>query len=98
MSLAERLSALEDYESIRELSPGPGSDRRRKLSYNPLPAAWVPPQETPEPVGAFEVSSAKRLAQVICAVIYCLLAAGIVFGFAAIKPSRFLQKKLLDSS
>jgi hypothetical protein len=59
MSLAERLSALEDYESFRELSPGP--DRRRKLSYNPLPAAWVPPTEQPPPVAAFEVTSTRRL-------------------------------------
>jgi hypothetical protein len=61
MSLAERLGALEDYESLRELSPGP--DRRRKLSYNPLPAKWQPPQENKPPVAAYEVSAAKRLSK-----------------------------------
>ncbi|KAL1964556.1 hypothetical protein VTN77DRAFT_6853 [Rasamsonia byssochlamydoides] len=35
---------------------------------------------------AYEVSRGKRIAQVVAAVIYCLLAAGPVFGFAAIKP------------
>ncbi|PKY00526.1 MFS general substrate transporter [Aspergillus campestris IBT 28561] len=36
--------------------------------------------------GAFEVSRLKRILQVIVAVIYCFFSAGIVFGFAAIKP------------
>jgi len=39
-----------------------------------------------EPRGAFEVPRAKRLLQVALAVVYCLLAAGIVFGYAALKP------------
>ncbi|CBF82467.1 hypothetical protein AN9140.2 [Aspergillus nidulans FGSC A4] len=43
---------------------------------------WGPLETT----GAFEVSKAKRVVQVSFAVIYCFLAAGIVFGFAAIKP------------
>jgi hypothetical protein len=59
MSLAERLSALEDYESIRE--PSPVGERRRKLSFNPIPSGWVPPEEIPPPVPAFEVSQVKRI-------------------------------------
>jgi hypothetical protein len=59
MSLAERLSAIEDYESIRE--PSPAGERRRKLSFNPIPAEWVPPEEMSPPVGAFEVSEGKRI-------------------------------------
>jgi hypothetical protein len=39
-----------------------------------------------EPLGAFEVPKAKRLLQIALAVIYCLLSAGIVFGYAALKP------------
>ncbi|KAL1855038.1 hypothetical protein Plec18167_004512 [Paecilomyces lecythidis] len=42
--------------------------------------------DTLETTGAFEVPKGKRIAQVCVAVVYCLLAAGIVFGFAAIKP------------
>ncbi|KAF3921532.1 hypothetical protein AA313_de0201627 [Arthrobotrys entomopaga] len=37
-------------------------------------------------IGAFEVSKARRKWQVALATIYCLLSAGIVFGYAAIKP------------
>ncbi|KAK6615200.1 Protein FMP42-like protein 1 [Botrytis cinerea] len=39
-----------------------------------------------ETVAAFEVSKGKRILQVAIAVVYCLLAAGIVFGYAALKP------------
>ncbi|KAJ5605228.1 hypothetical protein N7510_010382 [Penicillium lagena] len=45
-----------------------------------------------ETLGAFEVSPAKRIAQVCIAVIYCFLAAGIVFGFAALKPILIREK------
>ncbi|KAF2421249.1 MFS general substrate transporter [Tothia fuscella] len=90
MSLAERLSSMEEYEpSWREASPA-GSDRR-KMSFNPV-GEWLPPAALEEPVGAFEVSKTKRIMQVTCAVIYCLLAAGIVFGYAAIKPVLIQEK------
>ncbi|KAI5780092.1 major facilitator superfamily domain-containing protein [Geopyxis carbonaria] len=39
-----------------------------------------------EPLGAFEVPRTKRLLQIGVAVVYCLLAAGIIFGYAALKP------------
>ncbi|KAJ5558008.1 hypothetical protein N7461_001980 [Penicillium sp. DV-2018c] len=39
-----------------------------------------------ETTGAYEVSVARRIAQVCTAVVYCFLAAGVVFGFAALKP------------
>ncbi|PWY78085.1 MFS transporter Fmp42 [Aspergillus sclerotioniger CBS 115572] len=42
--------------------------------------------ESLETTGAFEVERTKRILQVCIAVIYCFFAAGIVFGFAAIKP------------
>ena len=38
------------------------------------------------PTPPLKVSRTKRIVQVLVAVIYCLLAAGIVFGYAAIKP------------
>ncbi|PYH43612.1 putative MFS transporter Fmp42 [Aspergillus saccharolyticus JOP 1030-1] len=57
---------------------------------DPVPAPLAPKLQEwtggRETTGAFEVSRAKRIAQVCIAVVYCLLAAGIVFGFAAIKP------------
>ncbi|KAH8152026.1 uncharacterized protein LAJ45_04019 [Morchella importuna] len=45
----------------------------------------VRPGKVP-PVGAFEVSRTIRVVQVGVATIYCLLAAGVVFGYAALKP------------
>jgi hypothetical protein len=59
MSLAERLSALEDYEHLRD--PSPVGSQRRKLSFNPIPRRWAPPEENPPPIPAFEVSQAKRI-------------------------------------
>ncbi|KAK3076119.1 hypothetical protein LTS18_013863, partial [Coniosporium uncinatum] len=77
MSLAERVTPMEEYDRWRDLSPT--GSQRRKLSFNPV-GTWVPPAASEEPVGAFEVSTTKRIVQVVAAVIYCLLAAGIVFG------------------
>ncbi|KAI9670323.1 MAG: hypothetical protein M1831_006537 [Alyxoria varia] len=53
-----------------------------KLTYNPVADA----ANDEGTVGAYEVASRKRSAQVLVAIIYCLLAAGIVFGYAALKP------------
>ncbi|KAF1990212.1 MFS general substrate transporter [Aulographum hederae CBS 113979] len=83
MSLAERVSSMEEFDRWRDLSPT--GSQRRKLSFNPV-GTWVPPAANEEPVGAFEVGKVRRAFQVFAAVIYCLLAAGIVFGYAAIKP------------
>ncbi|KAI9372115.1 major facilitator superfamily domain-containing protein [Aspergillus egyptiacus] len=44
--------------------------------------SWAPLETT----GAFEVGNVKRVLQVCVAVVYCFFAAGVVFGFAAIKP------------
>lgn len=74
---------MESWDRWRDQSPT--GSQRRKLSFNPV-GTWVPPAAKEEPVGAFEVSKSKRIAQVAAAVVYCLLAAGIVFGYAAIKP------------
>ncbi len=74
---------MENFDRWRDQSPT-GSERR-KLSFNPV-ATWVPPAAQEEPVGAFEVGQGRRTAQVCFAVVYCLFGAGIVFGYAAIKP------------
>ncbi|GAP87296.2 putative major facilitator superfamily transporter [Rosellinia necatrix] len=74
--------------SIASTAP---SIRPRRLSFNPLPESWDPvitrdvdrPAQT---IGAFEVPQWKRILQIVCAVTYCLFAAGVVFGYAAIKP------------
>lgn len=79
----ERRSSMENFDRWRSQSPT-GSERR-KLSFNPV-GQWVPPAAQEAPVGAFEVGRGKRIAQVCAAVVYCLLAAGPVFGYAALKP------------
>ncbi|KAI0908920.1 major facilitator superfamily domain-containing protein [Ustulina deusta] len=74
--------------SITSTTP---SMRPRRLSFNPLPESWDPAiaRDIDRPghsIGAFEVPRWKRFLQIICAVIYCFFAAGVVFGYAAIKP------------
>lgn len=85
MTLYERRSSMESWDRDRWRDQSPTGSQRRKLSFNPV-GTWVPPNVQEEPVAAFEVSRAKRIAQVAVAVVYCLLAAGVVFGYAAIKP------------
>ncbi|KAL9577561.1 MAG: hypothetical protein Q9212_006291, partial [Teloschistes hypoglaucus] len=82
MSL-HRVSSMSSYEHVRGSSPA--RSEHRKMSFNPV-GTWVPPAAKEEPVGAYEVSKTKRLVQVATAVVYCLFAAGIVFGYAALKP------------
>lgn len=55
------------------------------MTFNPVDE-WAQPELDRPAVAAFEVSRARRLLQVGIAVLYCLLAAGVVFGYAAIKP------------
>lgn len=50
-------------------------------------AGWEPAIAQEEaPPKAYEVSKSKRILQVAVAVVYCLFAAGVVFGYAALKP------------
>ncbi|KAA8633359.1 hypothetical protein SMACR_04814 [Sordaria macrospora] len=90
MSL-NRVSSLETFAPLltenRSRRSSDASTRNRKISFNPLPAEWDPPAlDQIQAVGAFEVPKWKRTLQVVVAVIYSLFAAGIVFGYAAIKP------------
>lgn len=63
----------------------PTGSQRRKLSFNPS-AGWEPVIADEGPLGGFEASRSKRILQVAVAVLYCLFAAGVVFGYAALKP------------
>jgi MFS family permease len=94
MSLFERRSSMETLrDDWNTTTPNPFSGRaasptgseRRKLSFNPV-GTWVPAKAHEIPVAAFEVTKFKRILQVAVACIYCLFAAGVVFGYAAIKP------------
>ncbi|KAL5119398.1 hypothetical protein ACEQ8H_002667 [Pleosporales sp. CAS-2024a] len=83
MSLSQRLTAVEEIEPwSREASP---DSRHRKMSFNPV-GTWTEATGEEATIGAYEVPRWKRLLQVFLAVVYCLFAAGVVFGYAAIKP------------
>ncbi|KAH7406411.1 major facilitator superfamily domain-containing protein [Phaeosphaeria sp. MPI-PUGE-AT-0046c] len=83
MSLSQRLTANEEIEPwSREASP---SSRDRKMSFNPV-GTWTEATGEEPTIGAYEVPKWQRMVQVFLAVIYCLFAAGVVFGYAAIKP------------
>ncbi|KAF5020697.1 hypothetical protein F66182_7259 [Fusarium sp. NRRL 66182] len=75
--------------------------RVKRLTFNPVPqdfetASLRPEEQHAETVGAFEVPQWKRLLQIGAAVIHCLFAAGIVFGYAAIKPVLKLEGAYSD--
>lgn len=81
-------SLLSGYPLSLSLSQIPSRSRRGSfsISYDPAPAAGLDQKERVEVVPAYEVSVAKRVAQVGVGVVSCVIAAGIVFGFAALKP------------
>ena len=92
MSLLERVTSFESLAPERGRSPsgseGSRDGKGRKLSFSPMPGACESPVavESQQPIGAFEIPYWERVLQVTIAVIYCLFAAGIVFGYAALKP------------
>ncbi|KAL4867618.1 hypothetical protein BDV12DRAFT_171021 [Aspergillus spectabilis] len=93
MSLVQHVSALEgvdqpiqppDEEPLDSAHEGYGSIRR-KISYDLFP----PPVSVIEDIPAtppYEVSTAKRLAQVVVTILACWFGSGIIFGYAALKP------------
>ncbi|WYZ37212.1 hypothetical protein EsH8_II_000718 [Colletotrichum jinshuiense] len=102
MSLAQHVTRAEgfDYErpteqagqiSISEavsdtLQPGVVENNRdgpqwRRLSFAPIESVHLE-----RPIAAYKVSNAKRWVQVATGIVACWMAAGIVFGFAALKP------------
>lgn len=85
MATFERRSSLQSFEHWQQRGQSPTGSERRKLSFHPV-GEWTPPVTQEEPAGAFDVSRTRRILQVCIAVVYCLLAAGVVFGFAALKP------------
>ncbi|KAI1142721.1 MFS general substrate transporter [Hypoxylon sp. FL0543] len=100
MSL-QRVGSLETFVNVPtegrrsrrgSVSSVAASERARKLTFNPLPESWNPVFDDEEEDhlgqtrGAFEVPQWKRILQVVVMVIFCLFAAGVVFGYAALKP------------
>ncbi|KUJ22750.1 MFS transporter-like protein Fmp42 [Mollisia scopiformis] len=100
MSLLHRVTSYESLSPPRGRSPVGSHEnpRDRKLSFSPLPGSWDPPaaEEHTHAIGAFEVPKSKRILQVAISVFYCLFAAGIVFGYAAIKPVLIRERVYRD--
>ncbi|TDZ39558.1 Protein FMP42 [Colletotrichum spinosum] len=86
---AEPVSQLDNGESVfgawQPLSTDSLANNNdpqwRRLSFAP-----VEPVHVEKPIAAYKVSNAKRWVQVATGIVACWLAAGIVFGFAALKP------------
>lgn len=99
MSL-HRVSSMSSYEHVRGSSPA--RSEHRKMSFNPVgiwgpPAAKEAPVGAFEvsktrrlgmrhPLVSNKHSLIRTVVQVAAAVVYCLFAAGVVFGYAALKP------------
>ncbi|KAJ5981809.1 hypothetical protein N7522_013437 [Penicillium canescens] len=81
------LSPTTTREGRASPAPAPGPTET-PAERQPTVQVDVPARKEPwaDTTGAYEVSAARRIAQVCTAVVYCFLAAGIVFGFAALKP------------
>ncbi|EQL30814.1 hypothetical protein RJZ56_007217 [Blastomyces dermatitidis] len=62
--------------------------RRSQHSISDEESALIPSDDgwEPDTLAAFEVPKGKRVAQVFVAVVYCVLSAGVIFGYAALKP------------
>jgi MFS family permease len=85
MSLA-RVGSVDGFERERR---GSNVSTARRMSFSPV-SDWPPPSDRKSSVISIttfeEVPKGKRILQVCLAVVYCLFAAGVVFGYAAIKP------------
>ncbi|KAK4910632.1 hypothetical protein LTR66_017417, partial [Elasticomyces elasticus] len=103
MSLIQHVSATEGLD--RERDDDTFTDVQsllqtktlsHRISYDVLPKHG---QHIPEPqdnIGANEVSTFKRVIQVLVGCLTCITAAGITFGFAALKPVLIDQKFYRD--
>ncbi|KAI1209560.1 putative MFS transporter [Annulohypoxylon truncatum] len=93
MSLVQHVTANEGIDRVPQEGEEEGTEEIlwRTLSYDVFApgdgGAPVVSQETTLPnTAAYKVSAAKRAAQVGFAIIACWFAAGIVYGFASLKP------------
>lgn len=87
MSLAQRVTSIESYGEREPGEAALGRSRGRRLSFSPIGDQWdTSGNRAPQSIAAHEVSVTRRLFQVLVAVVYCLLSAGIIFGYAALKP------------
>lgn len=101
MSLVQHVTSVEGIDREREEDLDVSSlmltrTLSRKLSYDILPNHVEHIPEKLDSIGAYQVSKFKRIAQVVIGCITCFLAAGITFGFAALKSVLVDQKVYRD--
>ncbi|KFY48813.1 hypothetical protein V495_01017 [Pseudogymnoascus sp. VKM F-4514 (FW-929)] len=89
MSLAQHVTSVEGidrqpFEPLPVEGPETSQVVRRVLSYDAFPPSKA--EDLTHHAAAYNVSTAKRAAQVSITVLACWLASGIVFGYAALKP------------
>ena len=90
MSLVQHVSAVEGVDRERDEDLDVASliltkTLSHKISYDVLPKHVEHVPEQLDGIGAYEVPTMKRAAQVFVGCLTCILAAGITFGFAALK-------------
>jgi len=101
MSLAQHVSSVEGVDRERDEDIDVASliltkTLSHKISYDVLPIHTQHVPEKLDAVGAYEVSNTKRFVQVFVGCITCFLAAGITFGFAALKSVLVEEKVYRD--
>ena len=101
MSLVQHVSSVEGFD--RELDEDLDiasliltKTLSHKISYDVLPVHAQHVPEKLDGVGAYEVSNTQRIIQVFVGCITCFLAAGITFGFAALKSVLVEEKVYRD--
>ncbi|RMZ86932.1 hypothetical protein DV736_g5836, partial [Chaetothyriales sp. CBS 134916] len=87
MSLT-RVSSVDQFERERR---GSHASMHQRMTFNPVTDLVPPKDDRRESILEIaldfdEETKTKRVVQVVTAIIYCLFGAGVVFGYAAIKP------------
>lgn len=90
MSLVQHVSSVEGLDRERDEDIDVSSliltkTLSHKISYDVLPSHGPHVPEKLDSVAAYQVSTLRRFIQVVIACLICLLAAGVTFGFAALK-------------
>ncbi|KAK2004331.1 major facilitator superfamily transporter [Colletotrichum falcatum] len=89
-----------DNEAVYSLQPGTTEAAKDNPQWKHLSFAPVKTYLFEKPIAAYKVSNAKRWLQVATGIVACCLSAGIVFGFAALKPvliSEGVYRNLCDA-
>ncbi|KAI1491936.1 amino acid transporter [Biscogniauxia mediterranea] len=89
MSLAHRATSIEGVDRDGQDDGSLNKRLRHTLSYNSIRAndgTITQVEELLPRAAAYKVSTAKRIAQVTFGAVLCCLAAGMVYGFASLKP------------